>query len=292
MKLDNSERILAEFKKEKVPCELIVIEGAGHGFPGEQSARARRQGADRVVRQVSGNDDAGVTATPKRRRSNRRKKCRGRPRARRATIERIREWTHYRRSNQAAMSIANDSSPAPRQSLRFGLRSLLWLTVVIALGLCCVLQRRELSRTQLALALTAWATSDVSIPAGKFRLMVNRIVDDNDLKVCVIRFEANRECYVSVGGQSSITSPMEDSEIHWAEIKLFGNYDAMDRHFSLLTRVGSGTGYAGGKSVHTLRPDDKPEDFLNITVKPELYDLNKAVEVYREDGKPVMLTVK
>jgi acetyl esterase/lipase len=42
VKLDNSERILAAFKKEKVPCELIVIKGAGHGFFGEQGDRAAK----------------------------------------------------------------------------------------------------------------------------------------------------------------------------------------------------------------------------------------------------------
>jgi acetyl esterase/lipase len=40
VKLDNSQRILAAFEKEKVPAELIVIEGAGHGFPGEMGRRA------------------------------------------------------------------------------------------------------------------------------------------------------------------------------------------------------------------------------------------------------------
>jgi acetyl esterase/lipase len=40
VKLDNSERILAELKQENVPCELLVIEGAGHGFLGEQGKKA------------------------------------------------------------------------------------------------------------------------------------------------------------------------------------------------------------------------------------------------------------
>jgi acetyl esterase/lipase len=40
VKLDNSERILAAFEKEKVPCELIVIEGARHGFGGKDGERA------------------------------------------------------------------------------------------------------------------------------------------------------------------------------------------------------------------------------------------------------------
>jgi acetyl esterase/lipase len=42
VKLDNSERILATLQKADVPCELIVIEGAGHGFAGEDGKRASK----------------------------------------------------------------------------------------------------------------------------------------------------------------------------------------------------------------------------------------------------------
>ena len=38
--LDHSQKILAELKKSKVPSELLVIEGAGHGFGGEDGRRA------------------------------------------------------------------------------------------------------------------------------------------------------------------------------------------------------------------------------------------------------------
>lgn len=40
VKLDQSERILAAFREQKVPSELLVIEGAGHGFPGDMGRRA------------------------------------------------------------------------------------------------------------------------------------------------------------------------------------------------------------------------------------------------------------
>ena len=40
VKLKNSEDIEAALKKEGVACELIVIKGAGHGFPGEQGKQA------------------------------------------------------------------------------------------------------------------------------------------------------------------------------------------------------------------------------------------------------------
>ncbi|HVT27504.1 MAG TPA: alpha/beta hydrolase [Lacipirellulaceae bacterium] len=35
VKLDNSERMMAAFKREKVLCDLIVMKGAGHGFSGK-----------------------------------------------------------------------------------------------------------------------------------------------------------------------------------------------------------------------------------------------------------------
>lgn len=38
--LDHSEKILAEFKKERVPAELLVLPGAGHGFKGEDARKA------------------------------------------------------------------------------------------------------------------------------------------------------------------------------------------------------------------------------------------------------------
>jgi acetyl esterase/lipase len=38
--LDHSQKILAAFEEQKVPTRLVVIEGAGHGFTGEDAARA------------------------------------------------------------------------------------------------------------------------------------------------------------------------------------------------------------------------------------------------------------
>ena len=39
--LSHSENILAAFQEKNVPSELIVIEGAGHGFRGDDASRAR-----------------------------------------------------------------------------------------------------------------------------------------------------------------------------------------------------------------------------------------------------------
>jgi acetyl esterase/lipase len=42
VKIKNSEEILEAFKKEGVPCDLIVEHGAGHGFAGEQANEASK----------------------------------------------------------------------------------------------------------------------------------------------------------------------------------------------------------------------------------------------------------
>jgi dipeptidyl aminopeptidase/acylaminoacyl peptidase len=38
--IDHSEKIRAAFEKKHVPCKLVVIEGAGHGFRGDDAQRA------------------------------------------------------------------------------------------------------------------------------------------------------------------------------------------------------------------------------------------------------------
>jgi acetyl esterase/lipase len=42
VKLNNSERIFVELQKQKVPCELVVIKDAGHGFLGDNGKKAAK----------------------------------------------------------------------------------------------------------------------------------------------------------------------------------------------------------------------------------------------------------
>jgi hypothetical protein len=190
--------------------------------------------------------------------------------------------------------LRRDSTTQPaRQPVRFNLQSLLWLTVVAALVLTCLIQSQKLRTARSALARNAWASSEVAIPKGKFRLMVNKIIDDDrDTKVCVIRIEANEEHYVSAGGQSSITTAANVGGMHWAEIQIFASYDSTTRRMTSLTRVKSGSGWAGGQAIYTLPPNAKPDEFVRITVKPGLYDLTQPVEIGSIEGKPVTVTVK
>lgn len=179
-----------------------------------------------------------------------------------------------------------------RRPLRFSLQSLLWLTIVLALLLTSLIQSQKLRNAELALARNAWASSEAAVPPGKFRLLVNKIIDGRNTKIYVIRFEANEEHYVSADGASCITMPADDGRTHWAEIKILASYDSSARRMTSLTRVQSGSGSAGGQSIYTLPPSSNPDEFVAITVKPGVYDLTQPIELGSVEGKPVHITVK
>jgi hypothetical protein len=176
-----------------------------------------------------------------------------------------------------------------RQTLRrppFTLRALLGLTVIVALALCCVILTRQLRETEAVLARNAWAADSGAIPPGKFRLLINRVVDAEDVQVVVMRFEANEEHFVTADGQGSTTTPNEDGELHWCEIRIVTCYDSTSNRLIALTQVRSASGSAGGSSNYPLKPGHSGEGFTLFDVKPGLYDLNQTIDLYeRPDGK-------
>ncbi|HEY3392637.1 MAG TPA: alpha/beta hydrolase [Lacipirellulaceae bacterium] len=63
VKFDNSERILAAFQKAGVTCELIVIQGAGHGFAaadGQRASKALVEWFDKYLAASVDSDDANA----------------------------------------------------------------------------------------------------------------------------------------------------------------------------------------------------------------------------------------
>ena len=62
---------------------------------------------------------------------------------------------------------------------------------------------RQLRDARAALARNSWASGNAAIPAGKFRLLVNDLIDNDDMKVVVIRLEANEEHFVTADGAAA-----------------------------------------------------------------------------------------
>jgi len=186
----------------------------------------------------------------------------------------------------------NGSLRPSRFFWRFSLRDLLWLVVVLAITLSCWVQTCRLRDAKVALARNTWAYGNNPIPAGKFRLLVNRLIDDDNIKVVVIRFEANEEHFITVDGAGTRTSPNEDGTTHWAEVRVVAAFDSLANHLITLTQAKSDVGTAGGRTIYPLRQGQSPKDFMAINVKPGLYELQQAVELFKQPDGIGTLTVK
>ena len=151
---------------------------------------------------------------------------------------------------------------------------------------------QRLRDAELALARNSWAYGNARIPPFKFRLLVNELIDNDDMKVIVIRFEANEQHFITADGAGCLSSEMEGGGLHWAEIRVVAGYDSMAKHMTTLTQVKSDSGTAGGRTIYPLRTDPNPEDFRTIKVKPGIYNLKQAVELYRKPNGVGTLTVK
>ena len=133
---------------------------------------------------------------------------------------------------------------------------------------------------------------NAAIPPGKFRLLVNDLIDNDDMKVVVIRFEANEQHFITADGAGCLTSPNEDGAVHWAEIRVVASYDSLAKHLTTLTQVKSESGTAGGRTIYPFRNEQNPKEFMAVNVKPGIYDLKQAIELYRKPNGVGTLTVK
>jgi hypothetical protein len=194
---------------------------------------------------------------------------------------------------QPWMSIPNDQTTRRiKLPLRFSLRSLFWLAIVIALLLSCFVQTRRLRDAEAVIARNSWAIGDAVIPSGKFRLLVNDLIDSDDMKVVVIRFEANEQHFITADGAGCVTTPNETGAAHWAEIRVVATYDSLAKHLTTLTQVKSESATAGGRTIYPLRNEQNPKEFMAVNVKPGIYDLGQVIELYRKPDGVGTLTVK
>jgi hypothetical protein len=191
------------------------------------------------------------------------------------------------------MSKPNDETTRrTRLPLRFSLGSLFWLAIVIALALSCFIQSRRLRDARAVIARNSWANDSALIPPGKFRLLVNNLIDNDDMKVVVIRFEANEQHFITADGAGCVTSPNEVGAAHWAEIRVVSSFDSLDKHLTTLTQVKSESATAGGRTIHPFRNDQNPKEYMGVHVKPGIYDLKQVIELYRKPDGIGTLTAK
>jgi hypothetical protein len=139
------------------------------------------------------------------------------------------------------------------------------------------------------------------IPSDSFQLSVQNFVSDDDIRVSILTIhvsQSSRASGISVDGEYSHTySGFQDKQnesIVDGEVLLCASRIAPSEnnaYIQMLIRSRTGTGYAGGPTVHPVSPDVKLDDFIKITASDGIYKLDTPITIAQLQGKPVTLVV-
>jgi hypothetical protein len=140
---------------------------------------------------------------------------------------------------------------------------------------------------------------EASIPSDSFRLTVQEVVSDTDIKVSLLTFQLSRAASVSVDGEGSHSSVVlpdaPDGVIREGQVLLSAARIAPSQdkfaYIQTLIRPRSASGYAGGPSVYPVPAETTLASFLSISATGGVYKLDTPVTIAQMQGKPVTLVV-
>ena len=140
---------------------------------------------------------------------------------------------------------------------------------------------------------------EASIPSDSFRLTVQEVISDTDIKVSLLTFQLSRAAHVSVVGDGFLNSGVlpdaQDGVIREGQVLLSAVRVAPSQgksaYIQTLIRERSGSGYAGGPCLYPVPTDTKLASVLSISATDGIYKLDTPVTIAQLQDKPVMLVV-
>ena len=136
-------------------------------------------------------------------------------------------------------------------------------------------------------------------PSDSFRLTVNNVVTDGDVRVSLLTIQTSVPASLSLGTEGShsrvgLLDPQKGS-VSEGQVILTGarihHRRNENAHIQTLLRAQSQGGKAGGPSVHEVLSDVTLETFLSVSAKDGVYKLDTPITIAQLQGKPVTLVV-
>lgn len=140
---------------------------------------------------------------------------------------------------------------------------------------------------------------EASIPGDSFRLTVQEIVSDTDIKVSLLTIQVSRAGHISVVGDGFLSSTAlpdaQDGVLREGQVLLSAARVAPSKdkfaYIQTLIRPRSASGYAGGPSLYPVPTDTTLASAFSISAMDGIYKLDAPVTIAQLRGKPVMLVV-
>ncbi len=136
---------------------------------------------------------------------------------------------------------------------------------------------------------------EASIPGDSFRLTVQDVISDADVRVSLLTIRLLHGASISIDRVGVVLPETRKGAAREAEVLLSATRVAPSQdksaYIQTLIRARTGGGSAGGASVHPVPTDTTLDSFFSISAAGGTYKLDEPVTVAQMQGKPVTLIV-
>ena len=140
---------------------------------------------------------------------------------------------------------------------------------------------------------------EASIPSDSFRLTVQEVISDTDIKVSLLTIQISRGASVSVDCDAfhshgvlpnAQDGMVRDGQVLLSAVRVAPSQDKF-AYIQTLIRPRSASGYAGGTSLYPVPADTTLASFFPISATGGVYKLDTPVTIAQMQGKPVTLVI-
>lgn len=138
-----------------------------------------------------------------------------------------------------------------------------------------------------------------TVPRGNARLTVQKIAEDGDLVITLIKIQTIQDVTIVVKTDSSESRQYDanvgEGTVREAAVLLSASRIATpgepNAHIQLTLQTQVGGATTGGPSVYTVPAETTLESYLTVSAVDGIYPLGNSVEIGQIQGKPIVLNI-
>jgi hypothetical protein len=189
---------------------------------------------------------------------------------------------------QRTVETIPDSSKTSR-SFHFSLRELLLIVALVAIGFAYFVQQNRLTNVRAALSRYEATEVPTSMPTGQFRIISQKILDTDNVKVMKYRIESADPYFATLGsgrGDSYGRSASQDAKtgLYFTEATVLIDHIKSEKCVKLVA--------SGGYSITPVADDYKLNQTTTFHDVNGVFPRTESVELFKWNGKSYSLDLK
>lgn len=184
------------------------------------------------------------------------------------------------------------ASSKTSRSFHFSLRELLLIVALVAMVFGYFVQHRRLANVQASLSRYEATEVPTSLGTGQFRIIAQKILDLDHVKVMKYRIESADPYFATLGdgkGNSNGGSATQDTKtgLYFTEATVLIDHIKFEKRVKLMARLGG-----AGHSMNQVADDYELNESTTFNDVNGVFPRTKSVELFKWNGKSYSLDLK